>query len=245
MILTLLLLGGCGRGSEDFTVRIARPADRVMQVLGHAELDRLIAGRFPGLKIERTQPASNEVLYTVPGDGRFPAAIHLAFEAVNGGKETVVHAAVDVPPVKVDFDGKTKVISETKVERALKDLIESVRTKLEAGGDTAGPEKDLSQLLSELAIVTDSKQLKLAQNMQRNPGWYMGGLDSNYDGENKEDRDRTEGPAPAYGNPAIGEDPNAAARQQQYKDKERAEDASAPMDEARGEDTRGDGTSGR
>ncbi len=81
MILALLLLGGCGQGREDFTVQIARPADRVMQVLGHAEFDRLVAGRFPGLKIERTQPASNEVLCTVPGDGRFPAAIHLTFEA--------------------------------------------------------------------------------------------------------------------------------------------------------------------
>ena len=138
MILALLLLGGCGQGREDFTVQIARPADRVMQVLGHAEFDRLVAGRSPGLKIRRTQPASNEVLCTVPGDGRFPAAIHLTFEAANSDKETVVHAAVDVPPVKIDFDGKTKVISETKAERALRDVIESVRTKLEAGGDTGG-----------------------------------------------------------------------------------------------------------
>lgn len=244
MILALLLLGGCGRGSEDFTVRIARPADRVMEVLGHAELDGLIASHFPGLKIERSQPASNEVLYTVPGDGRFPAAIHLTFEAASDGNETVVHAAVDVPPVNVELDGKAKVISETKVERVLKDLIESVRTKIESGGDTAGPQKDLSQLLSTLAIVTDSRQLKLAKNMERNPDWYMRDFNTLYDGEDEEDRGQRDGPAPAYGNPAIGDDPGAVARQQQYNEKERAEDASAPMDQTRGEDTRGDGTSG-
>jgi len=244
IFLALLLLGGCGRGSEDFTVRIARPADRVIEVLGHAELDGRIASGFPGLKLERTRPASNEVLYTMPGNGSFPAVIHLTFEAANGGKETVVHAAVDVPPVKIALEGKAKVISEFKVERALKELIESARTKLEAGSDTAGPQKDLSQMLTAIAIVTDSKQLKLAQDMQRNPESYMGDLDSLYDGEDDDDDARNDRPAPAYGRPALGEDPNAVVRRQEYKDKERAEDASAPMDEARGEEVRGDGTSG-
>ena len=225
-------------------MRIARPADRVIEVLGHAELDSAIASQFPGLKVERTQPAHGEVLYTIPGDGSFPAAIHLTFEAVNGGKDTLVHAAVDVPPVKVELGGNSKVISETKVERALKDLIESTRTKLEAGGDTAAPQKELSQLLTALAIVTDSRQLKLAQEMQRNPDWYMGDLDSIYDNENDDDRDREDVPARADGRPAVGEDPNAAAREQQYKEKERAEDASAPMDRAQGDEARADGSSG-
>lgn len=95
--MAVLLLGGCGRGDEDFTVRVARPPERVMQELGHAGLDGEVSGHFPGLKVERSDPATNEVLYTIPGDSNFPAAIHLTFEAVDGGKETVVHAAVDVP----------------------------------------------------------------------------------------------------------------------------------------------------
>ena len=241
-LLALLLLGGCGRGSEDFTVHIARPADRVLEVLGHVQLDGELAGHFPSLKVDRTAPNKGEVLYIIPGDGRFPTAIHLTFEEVNGGKETVVHAAVDVPPVKVDFAGKDKVISEFKVERALRRLIEAAGSKLESGGDTAPQRKEFSQLLTALAIVTDSKQLALATDMERNPDWYMGDMGSLYDGaDSDEDGDRA---APAYGNPAMGEDPNATAREQSYKDKARAADASAPMDEANGDNARGDYTSG-
>ena len=240
MILALLLLSGCGRGSEDFTVRIARPADRVIEVLGHAELDGRIASYFPGLKLERTRPTSNEVLYTMPGDGSFPAVIHLTFESANG--DTVVHAAVDVPSVKVALEGKNKVISEFKVERALKELIETVRTKLEAGNDTAVPQKDLSQLLTALAIVTDTRQVKLAQEIQRNPESYMDTYGWLYDGDEKDSdiTQRNDAPAPAWGQPVPGDDPNAAVRAQSYKDKERTEDASAPMDEARGDGTSGE-----
>lgn len=242
-LMAVLMLGGCGRGSEDFTVHIARPTDRVMDVLGHAQLDAEIASHFPSMKIDRTAPAKGEVVYTVPGDGRFPAMIHLTFEAVNGGKETVVHAAVDVPAVKVDFAGVDKVISEFKVERVLRELIEEAGSKLESGVDPAPQRKQLSALLTVLAIVTDSKQLAMAKDMERNPDWYMGGFDSLYDGGNDDDSgDRA---APAYGNPAVGEDPNAAARRQGWKDKERAEEASAPMDEANGENARGDDTSGQ
>lgn len=241
-LLALLLLGGCGRGSEDFTVHIARPADRVKDVLGHAALDGKFTALFPGLKVERTAPSKDEVLYTVPGDASFPATIHLTFEALDGGKATVVHAAVDVPPVRLELEGKAKEISEFKVERALRKIVEDMRSKLEAGGDISQPSKDFSELLSALALVTDSKQLKLALDMERNPDWYMGSLGSIYDGDDGSE-ERGGEPAPAYGNPAYGDDPNASARHQQYAEKERADEASRPMNDAQGEDPRGDGDS--
>ncbi|MFM5917882.1 MAG: hypothetical protein ACKOOL_10180 [Novosphingobium sp.] len=235
-MLAVLLLGGCGRGSEDFTVHIARPTERVMEALGHAQLDSAIASHFPGLKVDRTSPAPGDVLYTIPGDGRFPATVHLTFEGANGGKETVVHAAVDVPGVKVDFDGKTKVISEFKVELALRSIISAMGNKLESGGDLASDQKAFAQLLTALAIVTDSKQLALAKDIERNPDWYMGGFGSLYDGDDSGDRADA-----AYGNPAVGEDPNEAAREQVYREKERTAAAAAPADDTAGEDTRGSG----
>ena len=172
-VLAVLLLAGCGRGAEDFTVRIARPPERVMQELAHAGLDGEVSRHFPGLKVERSEPAANEILYTIPGDSSFPAAIHLTFEAVDGGKETVVHAAVDVPAVKVALKGKAKAISEFKVETLLRELVEKIGKKLEMGGDTGPERKELSQLLTGLAVVTNSKQLRLALDMEKNPGWYQ------------------------------------------------------------------------
>ena len=120
--LAILLLSGCGRGSEDFTVQIDRPADRVAQVLGHGEFDRQLSGYFSGNKLQRTEPTNSEVVYTMPGDGASPAVIHFTFEQVEGGRATVVHAAIDVPAVKIVLKGKTKAISESRVERAVKEL---------------------------------------------------------------------------------------------------------------------------
>ncbi|MFM5950212.1 MAG: hypothetical protein ACKOPM_13465 [Novosphingobium sp.] len=234
-LLAVLLLGGCGRGSEDFTVQVERPADRVMDALGHLQLEPTIASRFGGLKVDRTSPAPHEVLYTILGDGSFPTTIHLTFEAVDGGKSTVVHAAIDVPAVKVNFDGKTKVISEFKVERTLRDIITVAGKSLESGGDVEPQTKEFSEVMTALAIVTDSKQLALAKDMERNPDWYMGGLDSLYDG----DSGSGDEPDPAYGRPAEGTDPNAAAREQEWKEKQRTADAAAPADDTAGDDTSG------
>lgn len=233
-VLAVLLLAGCGRGAEDFTVRIARPSERVMQELAHAGLDGEVSRHFPGLKVERSEPAANEILYTIPGDNSFPAAIHLTFEAVDGGKETVVHAAVDVPAVKVALKGKAKAISEFKVETLLRELVEKIGEKLEMGGDTGPERKELSQLLTGLAVVTNSKQLRLALDMEKNPGWYQGGSGSWYDGD-----DGGFGTPPGYGNAPRAEDPALTVREQEYREQERTARAAAPMNDAEGDEARG------
>lgn len=239
-VLAVLLLGGCGRGGEDFTVQIARPAERVKQELAHIDLDPALTGHLPGLRLER-KVEKDDVVYTIPGDGAFNAQIHLTFEPANGGKETIVHAAIDVPAVKVDFDGKAKEISEFKVELAMRKVIADIRDKLEAGEDTTVARKEFSLALTVLAIVTDSKQLAAAMNMEKNPEWYMGGFGSLYDGDDEASADR---PAQAYGDPAEGDDPNAPARRQQAAAREHAEDAAAPMDNAGGDEAKGDAAAG-
>ena len=233
----IMLLSGCGRGSEDFTVRIDRPPDRVMQALGHGELDSELSGHFPGLKLQRTAPAKNEVLYTLPGDSAFPTVIHFTFEPVEGGKATVVHAAIDVPPVRITLKGKPKEISETKVERAIEELVEKTGSKLEEGRDTAAERKELSQFLAVLGIVTNSKQQRRFMALVESPHWAMGDWNALYDGDGQV-------AASPYGQAAAGADPGAAVREQEYRERERTSQAAAPMNDAQGETPRGDAARG-
>ena len=237
--LAILLLSGCGRGGEDFTVRIDRPADRVAQVLGHSELDSELSGHFSGIKLQRAEPTKNEVVYTLPGDGAFPAVIHFTFEPVEGGKATLVHAAIDVPAVKIVLKGKAQEISETRVELVVKKLVENVGSKLEEGRDTMAERKEFSKLLTELGIVSNSKQLRLALAMGNNPNWSMGNWDALYDGGSE----YGEGGAQPYGRAAVGVDPAAAVREQEYREKERISQAAAPMNDAQGDSARGVNTS--
>ena len=233
--LAILLLSGCGRGSEDFTVQIDRPADRVAQVLGHGEFDRQLSGYFSGNKLQRTEPTNSEVVYTMPGDGASPAVIHFTFEQVGGGRATVVHAAIDVPAVKIVLKGKTKAISESRVERAVKELVQKVGSKLEGGRDTTAERKEFSQILTVLGIVSNSKQLRRFAEMESNPGSFMGNWNALADGGS----DYSERGAQPYGRAPVGVDPAAAVREQEYREQERISRASAPMNDAKGDPARG------
>lgn len=234
-LLGTLLLAACGRGGEDFTVKIARPPSRVAAALGQISLDAQMSTLFPGLKVERTAPADGEIFYTVPGNAEFPAAIHFTLESIEDGKATVVHAAIDVPEVKVTFDKKSMVISETKVERAVHDIVKDIGGKLEEGGDTVHEREQLSQLLTVLAVVTDTRNLAHALDMQTHPEWYLAGLDWLGGSEGAGDY-----PVSPYGDPALPQDPGAAARQQEARQQNEARDASAPMNDPVGDSAAGD-----
>jgi hypothetical protein len=240
-----LLLAACGRGSEDFTVNVARPAERVQAAFGQASLDSDIAPMFPGLKVVRTTPDANTVLYTIPGDGSFPTAIKLTFASSADGKATVIRGAIDVPSTSVTFEGKSMVISESKVERIIAGILRSASSKLEEGRDIETEQRDFSRMLTVLAIVTDSKKLALAQDISKYPDWYMAGLgwlSGIGDGD---------GAASPYGEYAGGEDPGMEARQDESKlrraegeAKAKAEEAAEPMDQARGDSAGGDYSGG-
>lgn len=236
-----LLLAACGQGSDDFQINVARPADRVEAAFDHAAIDPMMSGLFPGLKVVRSKPADGEVLYTIPGDGSFPATIKLTFRPGKDGKTTVVHAAIDAPSTKVDFEGKAMVLSESKVEMMVRGILRSAGKKLEDGKDIASEQRAFSQLLTMLAIVTDSKQLKLAKDASKYPDWYMSGLGWMSEGGNYD------GPAYPYGEAAMGDDPGRAAEREESQqrsadreEKQKAEEAAEPMDDSRGDSAGGD-----
>ncbi len=234
-LLGTLLLTACGRGGEDFTVKIARPPSRVAVALGQIGLDQQMTTLFPGLKVDRTAPADGEILYTVPGNADFPAAVHFTLESAEGGKATIVHAAIDVPDVQVTIDKKSMVISETKVEIAVHDIVKDIGSKLEEGGDTVHEREKLSQLLTVLAVVTDTRNLARALDMQTHPEWYLAGL-----GWLGGDEGAGDYPVSPYGDPAVPQDPGAPARQQEARQQSQARDASAPMNDPVGDSAAGD-----
>ncbi len=230
-----VLLSACGRGSEDFTIKIARAPSRVAAALGQIGLDEKTSTLFPGLKVDRSTPGDGQLFYDVPGNAAFRAAVHFTFEPADDGKSTIVHATIDVPEVKVTIEQKSKVISETKVEFAVHEIVQNIGKKLEEGSDIASERTKLSELLTILAVVTDSHNLALALDIEHNPGWYMAGLDW-LDGAGGD----ANYPGNPYGNQPLPKDPGAAARQQEYRQKEAAQEAAAPMNNAAGVEPRGD-----
>lgn len=231
--LASLLLAACGRGSEDFAFKVARPADKVEAAFDHLSVGgNEMAALVPGLKVDRSKPEAGQLIYTVPGDGDFPATIKLTFESVEGGKATVLHVAVDAPRTEVQWEGKTMVVSESKVEGMVGKALRKAVDKLENGESIESERTELGEVLTILAIITDSKKLAQIKDMANYPEWYASGLGWLFDGG--------EGGGGAYGDPAIGEDPNSGARREERRQEEAAAAAAGPMDDAQGDSARGE-----
>lgn len=202
-LVAALALSGCGvSGGEDFALTVKRPVAQVAAPFSAVILPNEARILFPGIKIDRTRPSENEVLYTFPVEGKDPGIVRLVFESTEGGKTTVVHATVEVPLVTATIGGVVKVISEAKVERELKKLIENSISGLEAGSSGDSARQEFAGLLAALAIATNKQALARAQELLKDPTKAaitmasLGGNDyfDNYDAErDAETPDRPEG----------------------------------------------------
>ena len=155
-----LLLAGCGSDKEDFAVELHRTPERVLASLASIDLDEA-RRTLPGLDIRKSQPDSNELVFTIPSksfDGKEvdQSVVHLRLEPVRDGKATVIHALVEVPATRVMMGKANMILSETKVEAALKKLLERSGQSPaygEAGGRTS---REMTELLVAVAIDSNS-----------------------------------------------------------------------------------------
>jgi hypothetical protein len=245
MVAALALAGCGGSGGEDFALTVKRPVAQVVVPFSDVQLPNEARALFPGLKVDRTRPSENEVLYTFPVEGKDPGIVRLVFESTAEGKATVVHATVDVPMITANIGGVLKVISEAKVERELKKLIEGSTSDLEAGSSGESARREFAQLLTALAIATNPQALARAQELIKDPTKAalamasMGGGSyfDNYDAErDAETPDRPEGAGDE-----VMEDPNDRLEREE-RDRgraERREDRALRSNSAADDDTAG------
>lgn len=153
-----LMLAGCGGGGEDFSVELHRTPERVLASLSAIDLAEARQA-LPDLDIRKSQPGSNELVFTIASKGSDgkeagQSVIYLRLEPVRDGKGTVIHATVDVPATRVMMGKANMVLSEAKVEAALKKLLERSGQHPAhglAGGRTSGEMRDLL-----VAVAVDS-----------------------------------------------------------------------------------------
>lgn len=245
-----LALAGCSGigGGEDFALTVKRPVAQVVVPFSDVQLPTEARALFPGLKVDRSRPSENEVLYTFPVEGKDPGIVKLVFESTAEGKATIVHATVEVPAITANINGVLKVISEAKVERELKKLIENSTSDIEAGSSGESARREFAQLLTALAIATNKQALARAQELLKDPMKAalamssLGGSDyfDNYDAErDAENVDRPEGSGDE-----VMDDPNdrleredRARRRADYREADALNSNSAANDEAAGAST--------
>ena len=243
-------LAGCGRSNtEDFALTVKRPVASVFMPFSDVQIASEARALFPTLKLMRTRPSDNEVLYTFPVEGQDPAIIRLVFESTEGGKATIVHATVNVPAIKTEIDGKPKVLSEPLVELGLRKVIKAAASGMEAGSSGEVTSKEFAGLLTMLAIATDKQAMLRAQELLKDPARMQGAaamLDRDYydaydpesDADNV-DRPRGDRPDPSDPNAAIEREEDARA-EQRSREQEKLEKAAAAGDKAEGDAASGD-----
>ena len=238
-------LAGCGRSNtEDFALTVKRPVASVFTPFSDVQIASEARTLFPTLRLTRTRPSDNEVLYTFPVEGQDPAVIRLVFESTEGGKATIVHATVNVPAIKTEFDGKPKVLSETLVELGLRKLIKAAASGMEAGSSGEVASKEFAGLLTMLAIATDKQAMVRAQELLKDPARMAAAgalLERDYYDRYDPETDAETVDRP-QGDRAEVSDPNAAIEREEdaraeerYREQDKLEKAAETGDSAVGD----------
>ena len=236
-VLPALLVGGCGGGGgEDFAIVVERPVATVFAPF--SQVDTGNAGQiFSGLQVKKSRPSDNEVLYTIPGTGAFESTFRLTFEPAVGGATTIIHVAIDVPPVRAKIEGLDKVLSENKVEVVVRKLLESAGKSLEARGTASMESAEFSQLLTGVAIATNSKFLDRISEFKNDPEKMAAAMAALSGYDDYTPADMAENPR---GDAPEAMDPNEAVREAEREEASQRREEEYEAREASAPDTSGD-----
>ena len=229
VVLLALLASGCGvTGAEDFAIEVQRPVAAVFAPF--SQIDTGIAGQiFPGLQVKKSRPSESELLYTIPGDGASESTFLLTFEPTGDGAATIIHVAIDVPPVRRKIDGLDKVLSERKLEAAVERLFESAGASLERRETSSSQLTEFSRILTGVAIATNSKYMERINKFKSDPQKMEAALAA-LDGYNEynEDYRQMDQPEEPRAESPVAADPEDDARKAQYEMEREASEASEP-----------------
>ena len=154
MIALAATMAGCG-GGEDFALEIAESPAAVYASL--RELNYSVEERmFEDLQIRTTRPRDNQIVYTVPADDGEETTIALTLEPIQGGRATRVHAAVDMPLIRIE--DREIVLSEW--------LIENELARVLAGNSRRDGTRSL---LLGLAIASNERHMDTMMLAETNP----------------------------------------------------------------------------
>lgn len=169
MLVPVLLLlaacgGGGGSGETGFAVEVDRPTQQVA-----ADLAALDGDVESDISLSKTQilrlqedPYSLHFRLVAPKDNEHQvsspeASFKFKLEALEGGR-TRIAVTLDVPAVK--YYAEKKVLSEAKVFKELKSVLEKYAAAVQAGGDTSVAVAEVDYLFVAVALGMDKNAMK-------------------------------------------------------------------------------------
>lgn len=152
-------------GTNDFAVTVHRPMAEVYSTFSGV---RTFNGGFrqAGLAtvhVSTSRPSDHELIYSA-GDGDTTKTIRIAFTFEPGGNadETVVRAAIDVPPVEMNMHGKRYYLSEAKVERQIEKSVSAIASDIDTGRSPDDDTAKLNQMLDMVALASQPAEFQKA-----------------------------------------------------------------------------------
>lgn len=159
LLVMALSLTACSKASK-FETRIDRSPAVVYAALSQSSLGPL-GTLVPGLKLHRTRPSDTDILYTIAGDATDQqTSLLFSLEPVDGGMATIIHSEITVPRIKLEVNGKTKVLSQALAKKEVARILDAYARN----GSAASTRTQLSSVLGALAIATEKKFQAVVKN---------------------------------------------------------------------------------